>query len=202
MAEPPDRGGWYGPVSGLRYLPAMRVIATELPEVLVLEPTVLGDERGFFAETWNQRVFADLVGDVTFVQDNSSRSQRGVVRGIHFQNPNPQGKLVRCSHGRIFDVAVDLRRSSPRFGSWVGVELSEDNHHQLWVPEGFGHGFAVLSAHADVDYKVTAFYSAAHDRAVAWDDPVIGVAWPEIDAPVLSDKDRVAPSLANADVYN
>lgn len=201
MAEPPDPGGWYGPVGPFRYLPPMRVIPTELPEVVILEPQVFGDARGFFSETWNARVFAELVGPFDFVQDNSSRSQAGVIRGIHFQNPNPQGKLVRCNRGRIFDVAVDLRRSSPTFGHWVGVELSEDNHRQLWVPEGFGHGFAVLSDLADVDYKVTAFYSPDADRAVAWNDPDLAIAWPAGHEPVLSDKDRAAPALAAADVY-
>ncbi len=180
----------------------MRAIETALPEVLVLEPDVLGDERGYFKESWNARTFASLVGDdVAFVQDNSSRSLGGVVRGIHFQNPNPQAKLVRCSVGAIFDVAVDLRRSSPRFGAWVGVELSAGNHRQLWIPEGFGHGFAVRGESADIEYKVAGYYSQSDDRAVAWDDPSIGVEWRLDGPPVLSDKDKNAPPLNEADVY-
>lgn len=180
----------------------MHAIETALPEVLILEPEVLGDERGYFKESWNARTFASLVGyDVTFVQDNSSRSRGGVVRGIHFQNPNPQAKLVRCSAGAIFDVAVDLRRSSPRFGDWVGVDLSAENHRQLWIPEGFGHGFAVLGEGADIEYKVAGYYSQPDDRAVAWDDPDIGVEWPLHVTPVLSEKDKNAPRLDEADVY-
>ncbi|HDH03471.1 MAG TPA: dTDP-4-dehydrorhamnose 3,5-epimerase [Actinobacteria bacterium] len=180
----------------------MRAVETDLPEVLVLEPEVLGDERGYFKESWNATTFAGLVGhDVAFVQDNSSRSRGGVVRGIHFQNPNPQAKLVRCSAGAIFDVAVDLQQSSPRFGQWVGVELSAENHRQLWIPEGFGHGFAVLGEGADIEYKVAGYYSQSDDRAVAWDDPSIGVDWPLDGPPVLSKKDQKAPKLGEADTY-
>lgn len=184
----------------------MKVITTALPEVLILEPQVFGDERGFFYESFNARRFAEATGVTReFVQDNHSRSARGVLRGLHYQLQQAQGKLVRVVRGAVFDVAVDMRRHSPRFGHWVGVELSEQNHRQLWLPEGFAHGFLVLSDQADFVYKTTDYYAAPHERAVRWDDPAIGIAWPlaeaGIPAPTLSDKDRAAPPLAQADCF-
>ena len=185
----------------------MKVTSTALPEVLILEPRVFGDARGFFTESYNARAFAEATGlrDVEFVQDNHSRSGRGVLRGLHYQIQQAQGKLVRVVRGAVFDVAVDMRRHSPRFGHWVGVELSEQNHRQLWLPEGFAHGFLVLSDQADFVYKTTDYYVAPHERAVRWDDPAIGIAWPlaeaGIPAPTLSDKDRAAPPLAQADCF-
>ena len=182
----------------------MNVTPTALPEVLLIEPRVFGDARGFFMESWNRARFNAAVGhDVEFVQDNHSRSSRGVLRGLHYQlPPNPQGKLVRCTSGRVFDVAVDLRRSSPRFGQWVGYELSEDNHRQLWIPPGFGHGFLVLSETADFLYKTSGAYAPECEGAVRWDDPTVGVAWPLDElggvAPQLSAKDVAAPLLVAA----
>ncbi len=155
----------------------MNVTATELPEVLVLEPRVFGDERGFFMESFNLNAFEEATGcRRTFVQDNHSRSRQGVLRGLHYQLEQTQGKLVRVTKGRVFDVAVDLRRSSPRFGQWTGIELSDENHRQLWVPEGFGHGFLVLSEYADFLYKATDYYHPAYERAVRFDDPEYPVA--------------------------
>ena len=181
----------------------MKVTPTALPEVLILEPAVFGDERGFFLESWNARTFQESTGlNVSFVQDNHSRSARDVLRGIHYQLVRPQGKLVRVVMGAVFDVAVDLRRDSPRFGHWVGVELSEKNQRQLWVPPGFGHAFLVLSDSADFLYKTTEFWMAEHDRSVAWNDPQIGIAWPlEGRQPVLAAKDRAAPALSAAQTY-
>ncbi len=182
----------------------IRVTRAELPQVLVLEPRVVGDARGFFLESWNARDFQGATGlDVAFVQDNHSRSARHVLRGIHYQVVRPQGKLVRVVSGAVFDVAVDLRKSSPAFGRWVGVELSADNHKQLWIPPGFGHAFLVLSEFADFLYKTTDYWSPGHDRALRWDDPTVGIAWPLSGArPVLSDKDGRAPLLADAEVYD
>jgi dTDP-4-dehydrorhamnose 3,5-epimerase len=180
----------------------MRVESTPLAGVFVVEPKVFRDERGFFMESWNRRTFANAVGsDVDFVQDNQSRSVAGVLRGIHYQVVHPQAKLVRVVAGRIFDVAVDLRRSSPTFAQWFGVELSEENHRQLWVPEGFGHAFFVLSEVADVLYKATEYWMPEHDRSLRWDDPQVGVRWPLSSAPLLSPKDAQAPRLADADVF-
>jgi dTDP-4-dehydrorhamnose 3,5-epimerase len=158
----------------------MKLTPTRLPEVLILEPRVFGDSRGFFTESWNEPRFNQAVGEsVRFVQDNHSRSAKGVLRGLHFQRaPHAQGKLVRCVAGRVFDVAVDLRAGSPRFGQWVGVELSADNHRQLWIPPGFGHGFYVLSEWAEVVYKATDYYAPEWDRTLRWDDPMVGIAWP------------------------
>jgi len=177
----------------------MKIIPTDLPEVLILEPRVFGDERGFFMESYNRRRFNEAVGcEVDFVQDNHSRSARGVLRGLHYQlPPHAQGKLVRVTSGRVFDVAVDIRRSSPRFGKWVGVELNGENHRQLWIPPGFAHGFLVLSERADVLYKATAFYSPAAEASIRWDDPTIGFAWPipAGKSPILSEKDACAPRL-------
>ncbi|RZS47467.1 dTDP-4-dehydrorhamnose 3,5-epimerase [Sphaerotilus mobilis] len=179
----------------------MNILRTELDGPLILEPKVFGDARGFFMESWNQRSFDAAVGHaVTFVQDNHSRSARGVLRGLHFQlPPHAQGKLVRCTQGRVFDVAVDMRASSPTFGRWAGVELSEENHRQFWIPPGFAHGFLVLSESADFLYKTTAFYDQPSEAAVRWDDPSLAIAWP-LDGiePLLSGKDRDAPSLADA----
>ncbi|RPI15804.1 MAG: dTDP-4-dehydrorhamnose 3,5-epimerase [Lysobacterales bacterium] len=181
----------------------MQVTPTDLPEVLLLEPRVFGDERGFFMESYNQQAFRQATGlDVDFVQDNHSRSARGVLRGLHFQRPpRAQGKLVRVTAGRVFDVAVDVRRSSPRFGRWTGVELAAGNHRQLWIPPGFAHGFLVLSDSADFLYKTTDYYSPPDEGSVLWSDPAIGIEWPTtgIDI-VLSAKDAAAPSLAEAQV--
>lgn len=182
----------------------MNVTPTALPEVLLIEPKVFGDARGFFMESWNQDRFNAAVGyDVHFVQDNHSRSSKGVLRGLHYQlPPNPQGKLVRCVSGRVFDVAVDLRHSSPRFGQWVGYELTAENHRQLWIPPGFGHGFLVLSDTADFLYKTSGRYAPDCEGAVRWDDPTVGVAWPLAElggvAPQLSGKDVAAPLLGAA----
>jgi dTDP-4-dehydrorhamnose 3,5-epimerase len=179
---------------------------TGLPVVgpLLITPRVFGDERGFFFESWNQRAFAEaLEADgwavpPAFVQDNHSRSSQGVLRGLHYQlPPHPQGKLVRCVLGEIFDVAVDLRRGSPTFGQWVGATLSAANHQQLWVPAGFAHGFLTLSEHAEVLYKTTDFWSRDCERAIRWDDAELAIAWPQSAEPVLSEKDAVAPCLAD-----
>ena len=182
----------------------MKVTATRLPEVLILEPRVFGDERGFFLESYNRRVFNEVGGgEFDFVQDNHSRSARGVLRGLHYQlPPHAQGKLVRVTAGRVFDVAVDLRRSSPRFGQWAGVELSAENHRQLWIPPGFAHGFVVLTDLADFLYKATNYYAPQAERAVIWNDATIGIEWPDSGvAPTLSAKDGVAPSLSAAECF-
>jgi len=179
----------------------MQVIATYLPDVLILEPKVFTDERGSFCECFNQRAFDDAVGyHVEFVQDNHSRSQRGVLRGLHYQlPPHAQGKLVRVIGGRVFDVVVDMRRSSPNFGRWVGAELAAIEARQLWVPAGFAHGFLVLSETADVLYKTTGYYTPASEGAVRWDDAQLAIQWPDPGVPVrLSAKDQVAPTLARA----
>jgi dTDP-4-dehydrorhamnose 3,5-epimerase len=171
---------------------------------LLITPQLFGDDRGFFYESWNQRRFDDAVGTpTTFCQDNHSRSSRGVLRGLHYQlEPEPQGKLVRCPVGAIFDVAVDLRRSSPTFGQWVGAELSADNHRQLWVPVGFAHGFLTLSESAEVLYKASGFWSKTCERSLLWSDPQLAIAWPldrlAGDAPLLAEKDAAAPSFAEA----
>ena len=181
----------------------MKVLPTELPEVLVLEPRVFQDERGFFLESFNRAKFIEATGfQGEFVQDNHSRSQRGVLRGLHYQIEQAQGKLVRVSAGAIFDVAVDLRRGSPTFGRWAGVELSGDNFRQLWVPAGFGHGFLVLSETAEVQYKTTAYYAPTHERCVRWDDPQLAIRWPRVEgAPILSAKDREGRLLRDADLF-
>jgi dTDP-4-dehydrorhamnose 3,5-epimerase len=171
---------------------------------LLIEPKVFRDDRGYFSESFHQKEFDDLVGEaVRFVQDNQSRSSKGVLRGLHYQlAPAAQGKLVRASNGAVFDVAVDIRRSSSDFGKWVGYELSDANFRQLWIPPGFAHGFLVLSDTADVLYKTTAYYSPELDRSVRWDDPDIGISWPLDDAaPIVSPKDQAAPSLSNAEVF-
>lgn len=181
----------------------MKVTPTRLPEVLVLEPRVFGDSRGFFLESFNQQAFEAATGlQRQFVQDNHSRSRGGVLRGIHYQLTQPQGKLVRVVQGRVFDVAVDLRRSSPRFGQWAGVELSADHHRQLWVPEGFGHAFLVLSESADFLYKTTDYYHPVSERCIRFDDPALGIEWPDVEGGVaLSEKDAAGVCLAEAEVY-
>ncbi len=180
----------------------MIVHDTPLPGVKLIEPKVFGDERGFFLESWNASVFAANGLDLAFVQDNHSRSARGVLRGLHYQMSTPQGKLVRVTSGAVFDVAVDIRRSSPHFGRWVGYELSESNKRMLWVPPGFAHGFLVLSESADFLYKCTTLYDAPNDRGIRWDDPAIGIDWPLAGmTPQLSGKDSVAPCLAEAEVF-
>jgi dTDP-4-dehydrorhamnose 3,5-epimerase len=180
----------------------MKVTALDIADVLLVEPTVHGDERGFFFESFNQARFDAAVGrNVTFVQDNHSKSSKGVLRGLHYQIRQPQGKLVRVVEGEVFDVAVDLRKSSPTFGKWAGALLSAENKRQLWVPEGFAHGFLVLSDTAQFLYKTTDFYSPEHERALIWNDPTLGIRWPSDTPPVLSQKDAVAPTLEAADLF-
>jgi dTDP-4-dehydrorhamnose 3,5-epimerase len=173
-----------------------------IPEVILLKPKVFGDARGFFLESFNQQVFDAMVGHaVTFVQDNHSRSAQGVLRGLHYQlPPMEQGKLVRVTRGEVFDVAVDIRRASPTFGQWVGAHLSEQNHHQLWIPPGFAHGFLTLSETADFLYKATQFYAPALERGIAWNDPTLGVVWPAGVPPQLSAKDQQAGALNSVPV--
>lgn len=173
-----------------------------IPEVVLFEPTVFGDDRGFFFESFNQRRFEELIGEsVSFVQDNHSRSQHGVLRGLHYQIKHPQGKLVRVASGEIFDVAVDLRKTSPTFGMWAGDILSAENKRQLWVPAGFAHGFLVLSDSADVLYKTTDFYYKEYDRGIRWDDPTLAIDWPEVTDILLSEKDKIAPMFTECEVY-
>ncbi len=181
----------------------MKVTPTRIPDVLVIEPKVFGDARGFFLESFNQAAFQAATGlDVNFVQDNHSRSSRGVLRGLHYQLQQPQGKLVRVVRGSVFDVAVDVRKGSPTFGQWAGIELSEDNHRQFWVPPGFAHGFLVLSESADFLYKTTDYYAPQHERCIAWNDPAIGIDWPDVGTPpLLSAKDKDAPGLQKAEVF-
>jgi dTDP-4-dehydrorhamnose 3,5-epimerase len=180
----------------------VKVVQTAIPGPLIIEPRVFGDARGFFMETWNTAAFAQAGLNVTFVQDNHSRSQKGVLRGLHFQNPGAQGKLVRVTRGAVFDVAVDLRASSPTFGQWVGVELSADNNRMFWVPEGFAHGFLTLEDDTDFLYKCTAPYAPQSEHTLAWDDPAVGVAWPAagID-PIISDKDARGLALGDVPVF-
>ncbi|WP_432729529.1 dTDP-4-dehydrorhamnose 3,5-epimerase [Variovorax sp. W6] len=181
----------------------MKATPTAIPDVLIIEPKVFGDARGFFYESFNGRAFDEAVGrHVEFVQDNHSRSAKGVLRGLHYQLAQTQGKLVRVARGAVFDVAVDIRRTSPTFGQWVGVELTEDNHKQLWVPEGFAHGFLVLSESADFLYKTTDYYAPAHERAIRWDDKAVGIRWPDIGiAPILSAKDLAGQSMDQAELF-
>ncbi|MCL9998914.1 MAG: dTDP-4-dehydrorhamnose 3,5-epimerase [Erythrobacter sp.] len=180
----------------------MNVIETAIDGVLIIEPRVFGDERGFFMEIWNAASFAAAGLDLSFVQDNHSRSQKGVLRGLHFQNPGPQGKLVRVTNGAVFDVAVDLRRSSPTFGRWVGVELSAANKRMFWVPEGFAHGFLTLEPDTDFLYKCTAPYAPQSEHTLAWNDPAVGIEWPlgGIE-PALSAKDAVGVCLADVPAF-
>jgi dTDP-4-dehydrorhamnose 3,5-epimerase len=180
----------------------MKVTPTAIPEVLVLEPKVFGDARGFFVETFNQQAFRRATEiDAQFVQDNHSRSGQGVLRGLHYQVRQAQGKLVRVTRGAVFDVAVDIRRSSPSFGRWVGAELTEENQLQMWIPVGFAHGFVVLSETADFVYKTTDYYAPEHERCIAWDDPAIGIEWPGAVAPKLSEKDKRGAALGEAEVF-
>ena len=181
----------------------MNVITTDLPGVLIIEPKVFGDERGFFYESFNAKAFQDATGlDTQFVQDNHSRSQKGVLRGLHYQLENTQGKLVRVTVGEVLDVAVDIRRSSPHFGKSVAVRLSAENHRQLWVPEGFAHGFVVLSEFAEFLYKTTNYYDPSSERSIRWDDPDLGIDWQLDEAPKLSAKDQAAVLLKDADVFS
>ncbi len=180
----------------------MNVIPTAIPDVLIIEPKVFGDERGFFFESFNRRRFAELVGrDVDFVQDNHSRSAKNVLRGLHYQIQQPQGKLVRVVQGTVFDVVVDVRRSSPNFGQHVGMELSAENKRMLWVPEGFAHGFVVLSDTAEFLYKTTDYWAPEFERSIAWNDPAIGIQWPIQSEPSLSAKDQHALPLAKAELF-
>ena len=181
----------------------MKVIQTAIPDVLIIEPQVFGDERGFFMESFNQERWLKETGvKREFVQDNHSRSAKGVLRGLHYQVNQPQGKLVRVTQGEVFDVAVDLRKSSPTFGQWVGEVLSGENKRQLWVPEGFGHGFMVISESADFLYKTTSYYSPQDERCIIWNDKELGIAWPEGITPQLSGKDQEGVAFADADLYD
>jgi dTDP-4-dehydrorhamnose 3,5-epimerase len=176
------------------------VTATAIPDLLILEPQVFGDARGFFFESFNQQDFNQATGlKVQFVQDNHSRSAQGVLRGLHYQLQQAQGKLVRVVRGAVFDVAVDIRQNSPTFGQWEGVELTEDNHKQMWIPPGFAHGFLVLSDSADFLYKTTDYYAPQYERCIVWDDPAIGITWPKGLQPTLSAKDKVGKKLAEAE---
>jgi len=180
----------------------MKVIPTEIPEVLIIEPNVFGDQRGFFYESFNQKAWEEATGlQARFVQDNHSRSTKGVLRGLHYQIRQSQGKLVRVTVGEVFDVAVDIRRSSPTFKKWVGVRLSAKNKRQLWVPQGFAHGFLVVSEVAEFLYKATDYYAPEHERGIVWDDPELAIEWPLTEAPVVSAKDKNAPFLRDAEVF-
>ena len=180
----------------------MQITRLAIPDVILIEPKVFSDARGFFFESFNQRAFNAATGtDYQFVQDNHSRSSQGVLRGLHYQIQQPQGKLVRVVQGAVLDVAVDIRKSSPTFGQWVGAELSADNHHQLWVPPGFAHGFVVLSETAEFLYKTTDYYAPEYERCIAWDDPALAIDWRYQGAPNLSAKDAQGLSLAQADVF-
>jgi len=181
----------------------MQVTPTSIPDVLLIDPAVFEDDRGFFLESFNLAAFEAATGIVrSWVQDNHSRSSMGVLRGLHYQKPQPQGKLVRCTKGSIFDVAVDIRRSSDTFLSWVGVDLSATNHRQLWIPEGFAHGFIVTSEIADVQYKTTDYYLPSGDCGLLWNDPTFGIEWPIITDPILSSKDVDRPVVSEADLYD
>lgn len=178
-------------------------MSTALPEVLILQPRVFGDDRGFFFESFNARDFAAATGvERAFVQDNHSRSRKGVLRGLHYQIEHPQGKLVRVIQGEILDVAVDIRRSSPNFGKWVGVTISAENKQQLWVPEGFAHGFLVTSESAEVIYKVTDYWHVEHERSLLWNDPEVGISWPLTEAPRLAAKDASGSRIQEAELFS
>ena len=179
----------------------MQVIRTAIPDVLVVEPKVFGDERGYFYESYNERALEKLGLHARFVQDNHSRSAKNVLRGLHYQIRQPQGKLVRVTAGEIYDVAVDIRRNSPTFGTWAGVELSAQNHRMGWVPPGFAHGFLVTSDYAEVQYKATDYYAPEHERCIAWNDRDLGISWPLKGDPVLSPKDRAGLPLKGAEVF-
>ncbi len=181
----------------------MKATPTAIPEVIVLKPKIFGDSRGFFFESFNQKQFNEVIGqDIQFVQDNHSRSTKGVLRGLHYQIERPQGKLVRVVRGAVYDVAVDIRRSSPTFGQWVGMELNEQNHRQLWIPAGFAHGFVVLSDAADFLYKTTDYYAPDFERCIVWDDPDIDIQWPMNESPLVSVKDKLGSLLCNAEVFS
>ena len=180
----------------------MKVTPTAIRDVLVIEPRVFGDARGFFLESWNRRAFAEAIGhDVDFVQDNHSASERNVLRGLHYQVRQAQGKLVRSLAGEVYDVVVDLRRSSPTFGKWIGERLSAENHRMLWVPPGFAHGFLVLSERAEFLYKTTDYYAPEHERSLLWNDPALGIEWPLAGAPLLKPRDAAGTPLAEAETY-
>jgi dTDP-4-dehydrorhamnose 3,5-epimerase len=180
----------------------LNVQPLEIPDVVELRPTVFSDDRGFFFEAWNQRLFDEAIGVTRFVQDNHSRSGLGVLRGLHYQIGQPQGKLVRVTRGAVYDVAVDIRRGSAHFGHWVGAELSGDNKLQLWIPAGFAHGFLTLTDDTEVMYKTTEFYNPALDRSIVWNDPEISIAWPDTGRePTVSAKDAAAPFLKDAEVF-
>lgn len=178
----------------------MKVIDTEIPDVKIIQPVIFGDERGFFMETWQQKKFCELVCNRNFVQDNHSKSSKNILRGLHYQTQNPQGKLVRVVSGEVFDVAVDMRKSSATFGRWTGVLLSAENKRQLWIPEGFAHGFYVLSESAEFVYKCTDYYNPQSEHSLMWNDEAIGIAWPLIDGelPLLSAKDREGKPFADS----
>lgn len=182
----------------------MKAVPSAIPDVILFEPKVFGDERGFFFESFNAREFAKATGlEAQFVQDNHSRSRQGVLRGLHYQlAPKAQGKLVRVIEGEVFDVAVDIRRGSPTFGQWVGEFLSAENKRQLWIPAGFAHGFAVLSENAEFLYKTTDYWSPEHERCIRWDDPTLAIPWPVPGAPLVSDKDRQGFNLRDAELYD
>jgi dTDP-4-dehydrorhamnose 3,5-epimerase len=177
------------------------VTRTAIPDVLVIEPKVFGDARGFFLESWNAKAFTEAGVPAAFVQDNHSRSPRGVLRGLHYQIRQPQGKLVRVAAGEVFDVAVDLRRASPTFGRWVGERLSAENKRMLWIPPGFGHGFLVLSESADFLYKTTDYYAPEHERVIAWNDPELAIKWPIAGTPTLSGRDAAGARFRDAEVF-
>lgn len=180
----------------------MKATPTVISDLLVIEPKVFGDARGFFYESFNQKAFNEATGlNLNFVQDNHSRSTKGVLRGLHYQIQQPQGKLVRVVRGSVFDVAVDIRKGSPTFGQWVGIELSEENHKQLWIPAGFAHGFIVTSDSAEFLYKTTDYYAPEHERCIAWNDPALGIQWPLTASPGLSVKDRQGLALCEAETF-
>jgi dTDP-4-dehydrorhamnose 3,5-epimerase len=179
----------------------MKIVRTKIPDVAVIEPQVFGDDRGFFLESYNQKTFEEIGLGRNFVQDNHSRSAQHVLRGLHYQLGQPQGKLVRVVSGSIWDVAVDIRRSSPTFGQWVAEELSEQNKRMFWIPEGFAHGFLVTSSSADVLYKATAFYAPSHERSLLWNDPQLAIAWPLAGEPLLSPKDRAGFLFSQAELF-
>lgn len=180
----------------------MRFVPTTIPDVIVFEPDVFGDDRGFFMETWRKKDFAEAGIGPDFVQDNHSKSAQGILRGLHYQIPNPQGKLVRVISGKVFDVAIDLRRNSPTFGKWVSEIISSENKKQVWVPQGFAHGFLVMSESAEFVYKCTDYYAPQHERCIVWDDPELGIEWPKLEHdPVLSEKDANGSSFTKAEYY-
>jgi dTDP-4-dehydrorhamnose 3,5-epimerase len=180
----------------------MLIHTTAIPDVIIIEPKVFGDERGFFFESFNAKNFTEQTGiKADFVQDNHSKSAQGVLRGLHYQIQQPQGKLVRVVSGEVFDVAVDIRKKSPTFGKWVGAILSADNKRQLWIPPGFAHGFLVTSESAEFLYKTTDYYAPEYERSILWNDPAIGIEWPISDEPLLSNKDKIGKSLADAEVF-